>query len=588
MESETHAGPPSTLGARAASAVPHCLERQRFAEHLDQLLHEYAPAGPTERELVRDMARHAAAAERWAEAAEAVERRAVQSLPGLLPALPSDSDERGDALLAAAMASDGAERCERLALAHSRAFFRLLKLLRELQQLRKTAGEDLPPASPFRDEAACTEYLIERWRCGPSQRCANCGTSRPGYVVPAPYWPWACIACWLVEPTPLIKGIAMKRYVSGCWCVLLLTALGRGDDGTRDAIARLRSVGKEGAGNVQAAQALRDLQKIGPAALVPLLAAFENAPPAAAQWLGAAVDLIAEQALQDRQPLPMDKLTAFLAERKHAGRARLLAFEWLCRADPMIAPRLLPDMLDDPCLELRRAAVGHLIQETETKKALVEQITAYRRALTAARDKDQAEHVIAALDGLGVKTDRAAHFGFIRDWQLLGPFDNPKGNNFDHVFPPEQGIDLKATYTGKGERKLTWQPIHVDDDEGHLDLAAVLGKDKEVIAYALAIVHSDKPTPVDVRAASNNAVQIFLNGKRIYSRKISHQGRRIDQHQGSGQLVEGDNQILIKVCLDDNIRSSAQWSFQLRVCDALGGAVPVKIRPVANQKGQGQ
>ena len=38
----------------------------------------------------------------------------------------------------------------------------------------------------------------------------------------------------------------------------------------------------------------------------------------------------------------------------------------------------------------------------------------------------------------------------------------------------------------------------------------------------------------------------------------------------------GANEILIKVCQNEQNDSWAQqWSFQLRICDALGGMVPV-------------
>ena len=52
----------------------------------------------------------------------------------------------------------------------------------------------------------------------------------------------------------------------------------------------------------------------------------------------------------------------------------------------------------------------------------------------------------------------------------------------------------------------------------------------------------------------------------------------MDQHVGRGTLKAGRNEVLIKVCQDANVRSSHAWGFQLRLCDPLGGPVPLTVR----------
>ena len=52
----------------------------------------------------------------------------------------------------------------------------------------------------------------------------------------------------------------------------------------------------------------------------------------------------------------------------------------------------------------------------------------------------------------------------------------------------------------------------------------------------------------------------------------------MDQHVGRGVLKAGRNAILVKLCQNEQTEAWAQeWSFQLRVCDAIGGAVPVTM-----------
>src|SRR5262249_43820163 len=62
-------------------------------------------------------------------------------------------------------------------------------------------------------------------------------------------------------------------------------------------------------------------------------------------------------------------------------------------------------------------------------------------------------------------------------------------------------------------------------------------------------------------------------------------GVRMDQYVGVGTLKKGRNRILVKVCQDEQTASFAQtWGFQLRVCDSLGGAVPIQIVGVRKQR----
>src|SRR5438046_2105282 len=41
-------------------------------------------------------------------------------------------------------------------------------------------------------------------------------------------------------------------------------------------------------------------------------------------------------------------------------------------------------------------------------------------------------------------------------WYYIGPFDNTERSGFDHAYPPEKGVDLKATYPGKGGKRIAW------------------------------------------------------------------------------------------------------------------------------------
>jgi hypothetical protein len=170
----------------------------------------------------------------------------------------------------------------------------------------------------------------------------------------------------------------------------------------------------------------------------------------------------------------------------------------------------------------------------------------------------------------------AAHFGFVCRWHVLGPFDNTGGAGFRRSFPPEEKVELTQTCAGKGGAKLRWAERTTADPYGVLDLNKALGRHRGAVAYAFAAVSSPAERPVQIRVGSENAVQIFLNGRRVFAREEYHHGMRMDQHVAAGTLRAGRNEILVKVCQNEQTDDWAQaWSFQLRVTDAAGQRVPL-------------
>jgi hypothetical protein len=253
-----------------------------------------------------------------------------------------------------------------------------------------------------------------------------------------------------------------------------------------------------------------------------------------------------------------------------------LAYEWLLRADPSARERLLPDFLDDPSNELRRAAVALAIEQANgldpsTDKARV--LAAYRRALSSARDQDQVRSLAKRLEDLGEAVDLPAHFGFLLDWRLMGPFDNTDRRGYHLAFSPEKELVADAVYKGPfGD--LKWLPYTSADRYGTVDLNAALGTRKQVTAYAWTEFVSAKAQEVEFRWSTYNASKLWLNGQLVADNEIYHSGERFDQYRARGKLLEGKNTLLLKVCQNEQTESWARfWKFKLRVCDAKGTAV---------------
>jgi hypothetical protein len=348
-------------------------------------------------------------------------------------------------------------------------------------------------------------------------------------------------------------------------------------------VARIKAVGREGAGNAEAAKAWKELVAVGPDGLLDILASFEGADPVAANYLRNAVDAIGEKALAESKPLPKARLEAFVADRKNNPTGRRIAYEWLVKIDPQTPERLLPAMLQDPSPELRRDAVARVLDEADALLAKDDKpaaLAAYRKAFSGACDEDQVKAIAEALEKLDVKVNLAEHFGVVPTWQLIAAFDNTGDVGFKTVYPPEKGVDLTAVLEGKGGVKARWVEHTTTEPYGVVDLNAVLGKQKSAVAYAFAVVDSPEERPIEVRVGSITAVKVFLNGKEIFGHEEYHHGSRFDQYAARGTLKKGRNELLLKICQNDQKDVWAQtWMFQARLCDRVGAAVPFRIVP---------
>lgn len=354
---------------------------------------------------------------------------------------------------------------------------------------------------------------------------------------------------------------------------------------TQKLLARIKSVSKEAAGNQEAGAAWKDLVLSGGDALLPTIAAIDDASPVAANWLRSAVNALAEKEKAAGRNLPVERLEAFAKDTKHAPAARRIAYELLITADPKAPERLLPGFLNDSSGELRRDALAAEIRKAdrhEGEKAKRE----FGRLFAYVRDPDQAEEIAKTLDTLGARPNLIAHFGVVTKWMIAGPFDHEMGATFDKVYEPEKKVDLAATYTGKGGAEVRWKHHVVEpdpkklkmDELGIVDLNAVLGKHKNATSYAYAVIESDKEQPVEIRLGCIVAVKLFVNGKEVFAREEYHHGSGFDQYRVPVTLKAGKNDLLVKACQNDQKEPYAQvWHFMARVCDATGGATPVKV-----------
>lgn len=348
-----------------------------------------------------------------------------------------------------------------------------------------------------------------------------------------------------------------------------------------ESIQTIRSVGPEGKGNAEAAVAVRALSQAEVSALPTLLSAMDGANDLAANWLRAAVEAVAERQKHQGKPLPIADLGTFLLDTRHDPKARELAFDLLSQVDNQASTALLAGMLNDPSMTLRRGSIQQMLDQAAKSKTAGATNTAtllYQQALTFVRDVDQIQTITDALKTLGQKTDLPALFGWVQTWKVIGPFDNTKRAGFDRVFPPENEINLNATYEGK-DGKVKWVDLTGTDDYGKIDVNLPLGKLKETIAYCYTELHSPKAQSVEIRLGCKNAWKVWLNGKLLFGRDEYHRGAEIDQYRMPAELQPGKNALLVKLGQNEQKEEwTIEWEFQLRVTDSLGTPIaPLRV-----------
>ncbi|MEM6654677.1 MAG: hypothetical protein AAF596_02650, partial [Planctomycetota bacterium] len=280
-------------------------------------------------------------------------------------------------------------------------------------------------------------------------------------------------------------------------------------------------------------------------------------------------------------------LETFTLDTSQSPRARRTAFEWLTAVDPLAKRRLIYRFLDDPSMSLRYDAVAQMIAENDdltvedadgnaVEGAVEVKKNVYRKALGYARDPGQIEAIAERLEEMGEVVDVPGVMGFLKTWQVIGPFDNTGLAHFDTVYPPETEHLLAKPYAGK-TGDVAWQPATAGADEGYVDFIGPLGREKEAVAYAYATFLADGGE-AELRYQSKNATKVWLNDELVATNEVYHSGGGFDQYRVPVVLRPGENTLLVKACQNEQQRSwEREWSVRLRVVDAVG--TPVASQP---------
>lgn len=160
---------------------------------------------------------------------------------------------------------------------------------------------------------------------------------------------------------------------------------------------------------------------------------------------------------------------------------------------------------------------------------------------------------------------------FVRDWNLVGPFGlgiEATDSEFlklpvatwDSPLPPELDMDLKASYTGKADRQITWQLVQADEN-GHIDLYRIFNQQDDTLVCAVAYIYSPTGGKYPLAIGSDDSIAIRINGKTCW-RKHAIRGAKPDDDTFTVDLKKGWNEVLVKV-----LNHKGDWGFYFRIID---------------------
>lgn len=160
---------------------------------------------------------------------------------------------------------------------------------------------------------------------------------------------------------------------------------------------------------------------------------------------------------------------------------------------------------------------------------------------------------------------------FFEHWQVIGAFDNDEGKGFLTAYPPEQGIDLTATYPGV-RRPTHWREVPVLTHQRAVALSDLVYPERSV-AYLATFVFSDEVQAARIHLDSDEPLAAWVNDGAVLSEPLLPGGRR-SKLVADIALAKGWNKLLIK-----SAARADRWFIRARLSKPDG--TPLALRTTA-------
>lgn len=168
--------------------------------------------------------------------------------------------------------------------------------------------------------------------------------------------------------------------------------------------------------------------------------------------------------------------------------------------------------------------------------------------------------------------DSIASLGFVKDWWVVGSFDNEGKGGCDTDFGPESALDLRASYPGAA-RDVTWRKPNAVAADGYVDLSLALQPHTEAVGYALTFLQADAELKAELSLGTPGGYRLFVNGVKV-SASDRYNRPRPDQHRVQVTLRKGMNRVLLKVC---QVSGPYGFYFRAEKADGAKGSFAVAL-----------
>ncbi len=132
----------------------------------------------------------------------------------------------------------------------------------------------------------------------------------------------------------------------------------------------------------------------------------------------------------------------------------------------------------------------------------------------------------------------------ITEWMIAGPFPNPDRKGLQIVYPPEEKLDLSATYEGRGGKPVKWQKLARTD--GEMLLNELYKPVENLVVYGAAVIEAKKPGTYTLNVRSDDGVKVWINGEVVIDHQLDRM-LRLEGDRAEVKLKQGANPILVKV-----------------------------------------
>jgi hypothetical protein len=163
----------------------------------------------------------------------------------------------------------------------------------------------------------------------------------------------------------------------------------------------------------------------------------------------------------------------------------------------------------------------------------------------------------------------AEQYGLIKDWLVLGPFENKEDPPERHTALRTKLIDTSITefpeiVSTVDGRRLTWQRCKADQRSGYVNAMPLFDPNTNMSYFALCYVNSPKRRTAQLRTGSNDGLAVWVNGEKIYEANRLR-GAGIDDDIIDIVLPPGSCPILLQIC-----QTGGTTGFYARITDEEG------------------